>query len=204
MYKFYKFIISFVFIATVIIGGHSPSLADDYTKGVEAYQKGDFTTALKFWQPLAEQGYAQAQSNLGFMYAKGKGVPQDHKTAVKWYTLAAEQGNAKAQSNLGVKYDKGEGVPQDDKTAVKWYTLAAEQGDAKAQSNLGIQYSLGEGVPQDYIKAYMWLNIAAANGNEPGTKGRDLVKKKMTPNQIEKAQGYSTKCVKQNYKNCDF
>jgi len=168
MYKFYKFIISFVFIATVIIGGHSPSLADDFTKGVEAYEKGDFKTALKFWQPLAEQGDAHAQSNLGFMYRQGKGVPQDDKTAVKWYTLAAEQGNAYAQYNLGNMYAKGEGVPQDD------------------------------------IKAYMWFNIAAANGDKPGTKARDIVKGQMTINQIEKAQGYSTKCVKQNYKNCDF
>jgi len=110
--KFYKFIISFVFIVSVIIGGQSPSLANDYTKGVEAYEKGDFTTALKFWQPLAEQGDTDAQYNLGQMYRQGQGVQQDNKTAVKWYTLAAEQGIANAQVNLGVMYRRGEGVPQ--------------------------------------------------------------------------------------------
>ena len=32
-----------------------------------------------------------AQFKIGWMYAKGLGVPQDYKTAVKWYKLAAEQ-----------------------------------------------------------------------------------------------------------------
>jgi len=76
MHKFYKSIISLVFIVSVIIGGQSPSLANDLTKGVEAYEKGDFKTALKFWHPLAEQGDTDAQFNLGVMYRRGEGVPQ--------------------------------------------------------------------------------------------------------------------------------
>ena len=46
---------------------------------------------------MAEQGNASAQSNLGFMYANGEGVPEDDATAVMWYTKAAEQGDAEAQ-----------------------------------------------------------------------------------------------------------
>ena len=106
--------------------------SDDFQKGLDAYERGDYATALREWQPLAEQGYADAQSNLGWMYDNGQGVPQNDKTAVKWYTLAAEQGNASAQTNLGFMYRKGQGVHQNDKTAVKWYTLAAEQGYAPA------------------------------------------------------------------------
>jgi uncharacterized protein len=55
----------------------------------------------------AEQGYAEAQYNLGVMYGNGNGVVQDYAEAVKWYRLAAEQGNAKAQNNLGVMYEYG-------------------------------------------------------------------------------------------------
>ena len=55
---------------------------------------------MKWWKLAAEQGYADAQSNLGVMYRDGQGVPQDDKTAVKWWKLAAEQGNARAQSSL--------------------------------------------------------------------------------------------------------
>ncbi|MCZ6467854.1 MAG: peptidoglycan-binding protein [Alphaproteobacteria bacterium] len=81
----------------------------------------------------AEQGYAQAQSNLGFMYDKRQGVPQDYVQAVKLYRKAAEQGYADAQFNLGVMYSDGQGVPQHDAEAVRWYRKAAEQGLAIAQ-----------------------------------------------------------------------
>ena len=118
----------------------------DFQKGLDAYNRGDYATALREWKPLAEQGVASAQSNLGAMYDNGRGVPQDYKTAVKWYRLSAERGYATAQYNLGVMYDEGEGVPQDYKTAVKWYTLAAEQGLADAQGNLGVMYAFGTGV----------------------------------------------------------
>ena len=49
----------------------------------------------------AEQGDAEAQFNLGVMYANGRGVPQDDSEAVRWYRLAADQGHAGAQFNLG-------------------------------------------------------------------------------------------------------
>ena len=68
----------------------------DFDKGLDAYDRGDYATALREFKPLAEQGDAYAQYNLGVMYDKGIGVPQHHKTAVKWYTLAAKQGNEDA------------------------------------------------------------------------------------------------------------
>ena len=56
---------------------------------------------MKWCTLAAEQENAAAQYNLGNMYSKGRGVPQDAKTALKWYTLAAEQGIAPAQFSLG-------------------------------------------------------------------------------------------------------
>ncbi|PHS09962.1 MAG: hypothetical protein COA89_01515, partial [Acidithiobacillus sp.] len=91
----------------VLLGSVGTSWGADFQKGVAAYDSGDFATALREWRPLAEKGDADAQFNLGVMYSKGQGVPQDYKTAVKWYTLAAEQGVASAQTNLGHIYDKG-------------------------------------------------------------------------------------------------
>ena len=89
---------------------------------------------------------------------------------------------------MGAMYEKGQGVPQDYKEAVKWYRLSAEQGYADAQYNLGQIYRRGEGVPRDYVLAHMWLNFAVSNGEKLAIKGRSLVEKKMTPQQIEKAQ----------------
>ena len=97
----------------------------------------------------AEQGVAMAQFNLGVMYDRGEGVPEDDSEAVEWYRKAAEQGLPGAQYNLGLMYANGEGVPEDDQEAVKWYRKAAEQGYAKAQYNLGNMYGKGEGVPED-------------------------------------------------------
>ena len=83
----------------------------------------------------AEQGYAPAQVQLGYVYARGDGVPEDDAEAVRWYRLAAEQGYAIAQNNLGFMYREGRGVPEDDVLAYVWYNLAAAQGNETAQSN---------------------------------------------------------------------
>ena len=107
-----------------------------FNEGLVAAQKGDFATALKEWKPLAAQGDAAAQSNLGYMYENGRGVAQDYKEAARLYGLAAAQGHASAQFNLGVMYDNGQGVAQDYKEAARLFGLAAAQGNQDAASNL--------------------------------------------------------------------
>ena len=84
----------------------------DFDKGLDAYDRGDYATALREFKPLAEQGDAYAQYNLGVMYDNGQGVTQDYKTAVKWFRRAAEQGNSFGQNALGNMYDAGRGVPK--------------------------------------------------------------------------------------------
>ena len=160
----------------------------DFDDSVEAYNSGDYATALQEFQPLAEQGDAKAQFNLGFMYDNGKGVPENDAEAAKWYRKAAEQGDVMAQYSLGGMYFRGEGVSQNFTEAVKWFRKAAEQGDAYAQVNLGFMYGTGEGVPMNYVKAYMWYSLSKAQGNEDAAKGLYIIEKEMTPAQIAKAQ----------------
>ena len=90
------------------------------------------------WRKAAEQGDADAQHNLAWMYGNGEGVPEDDALAVKWWRKAAEQGHVKAQYNLGVAYDRGEGVPQDYVLSHMWSNLAAAQGNESAKENRGI------------------------------------------------------------------
>ena len=161
---------------------------DDLQDGLDAANKRDFKKAYKLLLPLAKHGDAKAQLNLGMLYVKGLGVPQDYKEAVKWIRLSAEQGYAKAQHNLGFMYVTGKGVPQDYKEAVKWFRLSAEQGNAESQTNLGVMYDDGTGVPQDYKEAHMWFNLSGSNGRKVAIKYRNKIEKKMTPQQIEKAQ----------------
>lgn len=121
--------------------------------------------AVKWYRKAAEQGYVNAQYNLGICYANGEGVPQDYVEAAKWYRKAANQGNAMAQYNLGLCYYNGKGVPQDYAEAVKCFRRAAEQGYANAQNILGVCYAKGKGVPQDYAEAAKWYRKAAEQGD---------------------------------------
>ena len=52
---------------------------------IAAYRRGDYATASQLWRPLADQGVARAQYDLGFMYANGQGVAKDWAEAAKWY-----------------------------------------------------------------------------------------------------------------------
>ena len=166
---------------------------------VAAYVRGDYATAFKEWRPLAEQGHAGAQYNLGVMYVNGRGVPQDDKEAVNWYRKAAEQGDAYAQHNLGMMYASGQGVPQDYREAVNWYRKAAEQGDAYAQNNLGVMYANGQGVPQDKVAAYALYNLSAANDpshDNNARKNRERLAENMTASEIEAGQALTREIAK--------
>ena len=135
--------------------------------------------AVKWYRKAAEQGDADAQSNLDFMYDNVQGVPQSDKEAVKWYRKAAEQGKAGAQCNLGFMFKYGRGVPQSNIEASKWYRKAAEQGDVIAQSNLGLMYENGRGVPKNDTEAMKWLQKAAVQGDSNALEYLEELKLKM-------------------------
>jgi TPR repeat protein len=136
-----------------------PLGAEPFDDGLSAYERGDYAEAARWWHKAAAQGDAQAQHNLGFMYAAGQGIPQDYTEAVRWWHKAAAQGDAQAQYTLGVLYAKGLGVPQDYVQAHMWLNLAASR------------YSAVE-----------------AEARARAVHNRDVVAAKMTPAQIAEAQ----------------
>jgi len=114
--------------AFALILSSGAGAAQDFNAGLDAYNAGDYATALREWRLLAEQGDALAQTALGFMYRDGLGVSQDSAEAVRWYRLSAEQGDAGAQTALGSMYELGRGVPQDFLQAYMWLNIAAANG----------------------------------------------------------------------------
>jgi hypothetical protein len=94
--------------------------ADPLRTGVRAFAARDYVTAARIFTELAPHGDPMAQTYLGYMYANGKGVPQDFIVAAGWYRCASQQGVAQAQYQLGLMYDNAQGVPQD---YVKAYAL---------------------------------------------------------------------------------
>ena len=98
-----------------------------FEEGAAAFNRADYPTALCLWRPLAEQGLAPAQVNLGNIYLHGNGVVPNDAEAAKWFALAAEQGDVKAQNNLGVMYANGKGVPQSFTQAYVWFSIGASK-----------------------------------------------------------------------------
>jgi TPR repeat protein len=113
----------------------------------------------------AESGDTEAQSTLGFIYAKAVTVEQDINKALYWYGMAAELGHVNAQYNLGVIYAKGRGIEQNFELAFKWYSNAAEAGDVSAQVALATMYSKGVGIEKDERAAFKWSTRAAKRGH---------------------------------------
>jgi uncharacterized protein len=160
-------------IKTFLAGGllaltlFGTAMAGPLEDGWAAYHKGDYAVALSHWRPLAEQGNAAAQSNIGKMYVKGDGVPQEYAQALIWLHKGANQGNANAQGTLGWMYANGQGVPQDYVRAHMWLNLAVSQLDDATRQ----------------------MPVKERGGMRQGAvKERDDVAAKMTPAQIADAQ----------------
>ena len=193
----------------------------------------DYAEAVKLYRKAAEQSYAHAQNNLGHMYEYGRGVDTDKELAAKWRCKAAEQGDerhikwclriayrgsAETQYKLGKLFQRGQGVEQDDDKAARWICGAARKGlseaskgcrkmassgAAAAQYHLGVMLARGSGVLQDIGGAHMWLNIAAANGFSDAVGERDALAKKLSGEQLEKANDRAKRCMDADYKDCD-
>lgn len=149
--------------------------------------------AVKYYMAAANLGYPPAQDRLGTIYVKGLlGLPLDYQQAARWYTAAADQGFADAQYSLGVLYEQGRGVPQSYAEAIKNYTAAANQGQPRAQFALAYMYLNGKGVKQDNVQAYIWLDLAASV-NSDFADSRDQVGRRLTPEQLAKAQEQALK-----------
>jgi TPR repeat protein len=151
-------------------------MSSEYTKqlnlmrtpaGRSTIGRGDPPTAASRIDAIREaaaKGDAKAQYDIGYAYASGQGVPQDHKQAVAWYRRAAEQGLFYAQYMLGMSYFQGLGVEQDDAQGVAWIRKAAEQGFSTAQYLLAAAYAQGKGIRQDDTQATAWFRQAADQG----------------------------------------
>lgn len=134
-----------------------PISADSFAGGWSAYEQEDYQRAAQLWQPLAEQGYVNAQINLAVLYEHGYGVDRDLHTAAAWYLAAAGAGSAIGQYNLGLFLLEHDGAIPSEQNALYWLGKAADQGFADAQFQLGLKYSQGLAGEARKTKASAWL-----------------------------------------------
>jgi TPR repeat protein len=143
--------------------------------GLAAEKRGDWKAAFLLLEPLAKQGNADAQTQIGFMFETGRGhrdAPPDTFNvtsgilASQWYSKAALQGNAQAQVGVGRSYKHCCGPnPASYAEAMKWFRKAADQGNAEGQFQLGYMYYEGKGgISQDFAEARKWFRKAADQG----------------------------------------
>lgn len=153
-------ILSFIALLSITFSSFGGPLEE----GSAAIQQKDYKKAFSLLLPIAKEGNAFAQYNVGVMYAQGVGVEKNEKEATQWYRKAADQGDSDAQSNLALMYETGRGFEKDYQKAMEWYLKAATQGNAMAQQNIGSLYLNGYGVKKDDKKAFEWYSKAASQG----------------------------------------
>ena len=154
-----------LFAAGVVFALFGGAMAGPLEDGRAAYQRGDYGMAMRLLRSPRANHVAEAQRDMGLMYAQGQGVKQDFAQALIWFRKAADQGDDLAQFFLGVMYRDGNGVPKDDAKALAWYRKSADQGDSLAQFDIGSMYNHGEGVPKDAAQAAAWYRKAADQGS---------------------------------------
>jgi TPR repeat protein len=130
----------------------------------------DNAAAMAWYRKSADQGYANAQYNMGLCYYNGFGTAINYTEAAAWYRKSVAQGYDKAQYNLGTMYKSGKGVQQDLAQALNLYRKAAEQGNMHAQSALGFHYLTGQGIEVNSAVGEALIKKAAAQGEERALK----------------------------------
>jgi len=195
--------------------GHEPSrevLDMMFKTGLEAAKREDFDTAQREWEPLAENGSARAQINLGTMYSKGEGVGKNLTTAFSWYLKAAKQGIMKAQFLVGQMYQDGEGTEKKPVEALNWFFRSAKQGDTNSQVIISTTLALGEVVKRDVVGALFWAYAAEIGGSEDANAVVIALEKALLKRIgqsklekiLEKLKESARECVNKNYEGCGF
>jgi TPR repeat protein len=127
---------------------------------------------------LREQRYTQAISwcaktpdkpvpdyNMAWMYAFGKGTPQNYAAARVWYGRCAQLGKINCAYAIGRLYEMGLGGPKDLSTAMGWFNTAVRGGDPSAMFEEASLYVQGGVVPQDFPAAHKLFLAAAIQGH---------------------------------------
>ena len=126
--------------------------------------------ALDLLKKSADQGNADAQNQLAWLYKVGDGVEQSNEKALELWIKAAGQNHPAAQYNLGECYYYGlsfssdEWLSIDKVKAAELFLKSAKNGYADAQMSIGICFYNGIGVTKDKDKAFEWWCKAVEQG----------------------------------------
>ena len=158
-------------------------------EAMEAEDRGDYETARKEYQALADQGDTKAMITLGMMYHTGEGTKQEYTKAMDWYLKAYAKKNGDALNNIGVMYRDGLGVFTNSKVAyllflgVHMEGLGSDDTQIRAGRNLS---RLAETMPKKEVEealSYTWPyvdQIVKSRGKNVAI-GKDVLPAKNRP-----------------------
>lgn len=161
----------------------STAAVSGFDEGVASYRMGNYTDAFKEWTEAAQQGDVDAQYNLGCLYVRGEGVPQNRAWAVDWLQRAADQGDVDAATWLlfsnPITDDRrkqffSQRLKPTDRFRLTFVVQLSdgkihrrpcstdEKDGAQIEFSLGLMYETGSaGFPQDDRQAAEWYRRAS-------------------------------------------
>ena len=139
-----------IYLITIGSFCRADSASDDY-------KNRDFESAALRFQIQAEAGDPRSQNNLGALYLRGKGVPQNYQKAYELFLQSATENFKGAIFNLGVMNLRGYGRKKNYQEAALWFRKGAELNDPEAQFFLGVLLSKGLGIQSDLASAAKWF-----------------------------------------------
>jgi len=162
-----KLICALAIVAALVIPANAQVIDDDVpvesagssSHAYEAFLGGRYEEAIAIWLPLANDGDASAQFNIGVMYANGLGVDRDMDVAMNWWGNAARQLHVRAAHNLALAMLAGEPIVDGQKTKpdftaiLRYLKIGADAGYANSEYTLGKLYSEGVGIEKDERRA---------------------------------------------------
>lgn len=165
----------------------------------------DLAAARRWYLGGSQAGVAWASTNLAVMHLQGTGAPADPAEAVRLFELARSQGDPAATNNLAVIYFKGmHGGPADPGKAFVYAREAARAGNKESMRLLGYFHANGMGTPRDLESALVWASLAGARGDEVGLKLTEMVKARMDPESLKRANKRIERCEEKGLAACEL
>ncbi len=148
------------------LGWTVPAMAD-LERGYSAWDRGDYSAAVREWRDLAASGNADAQYNMAQAYRLGRGVEQNSAQAEILLAKAAAQGHIRAIDTYGLLlFQSGRR-----EEAMPYVISSADRGNPRAQYLLGIGHFNGDLVEKDWVRAYALMTLSNATGFAPAKAG---------------------------------
>ena len=167
--------------AIAVLDLAAPALADVRT-GIDAYQRGDFASAVSAWRPLAVAGDPDAQYNMGQAYRLGRGVPVDPQMAESWFKKAAEQGHERARNAYGLTLFQNGRRSE----AIPFIEEAAGNNFPQSQYVYATLLFNGDLVEKDWVRAYALMSRAASANVSAAKAGLVQLDKYIAPEQRQR------------------